>query len=152
MALKYHWKAIKNDDSELDQFNGLDENPYSDVIALISAENVKEFRIIEQNEDTPRVYSVDLVNYKFYSGTEASPHETDNTPDGITGSGRAETIFKRRNQIRVDEFGNVVDPARTTFIIGFKIDGTSYTTDVRAKVGQLPEEVVAPRESDEQPI
>ena len=152
MALKYRWLAIENDDTELEQDAGGSENPYSDVITLINADNVKEFRIVEQNEGTPNLYSVDTVNYKFYKGTVATPHNEDITPGGISGTGRATIIFKRRNQIRVDEFGNIVDPARTTFIIGFKIDGTSYTMDVRAKVGQLPEEVVNPRETTEEPI
>lgn len=150
--LKYHWKAIKNDDSEIVQIDGETENPYSDVMTELSSENVKEFQLIEQDEDTPRVYCVDLVNYKFYSGTTSSPHENDDTPGGISGTGRADLIFWRRNQVRVNEHGEVVEPARTTYILGLKIDGKSYTTDIRAKVGQLDEEVTSPRETNEEPV
>jgi hypothetical protein len=150
--LKYYWKVILDDDSEINQFVDSIETPYSEVIAELSSENVKEFRIIEQLEDTPNVYCVDLVNYKFYKGTIASPHAEDVTPGGISGTGRANLIYRRRNQIRIDETGHIVNPPRMTFILGLRISDTSYTLDVRAAVGALPEEYTAPRETDEMPI
>lgn len=150
-TLKYHWKAIEDDDSEMDQYVDDEEtNAFSDVQAIAST--LKEFRIYEQGETTPKVYSVDLDNYKFWSGTEATPHTTDLTLGGISGTGKATLIYKRRNQIRLDENGNVVDPARTTYIFGFRIGSKSYTMDIRAKVGVLAEQKIDPRETSEMPI
>ena len=142
MALKYHWKAVLDDDTVINQFDGETETPYSEIIDNMSS--IKTFEIDEVDGDN--VYKVDLDNYTFTFNGE------DKTPSGITGSGKATLIFRRRNQVRVDEFGQVITPARTTYIIGFKIDGKSYTADIRAAIGQLEEEVVDPRETNEEPI
>jgi hypothetical protein len=144
MALKYQWKAIKQDNSEMDQFTGPTENLFSGVMTELGSDNIKEFRIYEQDEASPKVYCLDLNSYKFYRGTVASPHAEDLTPGGISGSGVADLIFKRRNDVRVDEFGHPVDPPRAIYVMGFKISGTMYAMYVQAKVGQLDEIYVAP--------
>lgn len=146
MSLKYQWKAIKQDNSEMNQFTGDTENLFSGVMTELTSNNIKEFRIIEQDEVAPKVYSVDLNSYKFYKGSVALPHSEDLTPDGISGSGVAKLIFTRRNDVRVNEFGNVIDPARTTFVMGFKIGGNQYAMYIRAKIGQLSEDFASPIE------
>jgi hypothetical protein len=147
--LKYHWVALKNDDSEIEQFVDSVETLFSAVMTQLATDNVKEFRIEEQEEASPKAYLIDLVNYKFYQGTVSNPKQTDITPVGISGSGRADLVFKRRNQVRVNETGQIIDPSRTTYILGLFIGGKAWNMDIRAKVGQLPEQVVDPRETNE---
>lgn len=152
MDLKYLWTGIQDDDTPIVQWENDTETTYSTLQTQLDADNVKEAKIVCVDGADPNVYTVDLVNYKFYRGTVANPTANEDTPEGITGTGRAELIYKRRNQVRVDETGTVVQPARTTYILGFKIGGTSYTCDVRAAVGQLAEEYVSPRVTDEEPL
>jgi hypothetical protein len=152
MSLKYHWKGIKIDDSELDQYTDDEENPYQGIVDACAASQLKEFRIYEQNEDTPKVYCVTGQPLKFYVGTTADPHATDITPVGIVDASPKKLIFRRRNQVRLDENGNIVDPARTTYILGFLVGTVSWTMDIRAKVGVLPEVVIDPRQTNEIPI
>jgi hypothetical protein len=152
MGLKYHWKGIKIDDSELDQYTDDEENPFQNIVDACVASELKEFRIYEQNETTPTVYCVTGEPCKFYKGTEADPHATDITPGGIVDASPKKLVFIRRNQIRLDENGHVVDPPRTTYILGFKIGDVGWTMDIRAKVGVLPEEVIDARETNEEPM
>lgn len=152
MNLKYLWTATKDDETEMVQWNDPTEIPYSDLQTELDANNIKKLKIVCVDGADPHIYTVDLVNYKFYRGTVANPTENDDTPSGITGTGRAALIYKRRNQVRVDETGAVVSPSRTTYILGFKINSISYTCDVRAAVGQLEEEYVTPRVTNEEPL
>ena len=149
--LAYHWQYIDTSDVAHDQIDGETENPFSDVIDCQTADELKELRIVETTGADPQVFCVTISDLKFYKGTVADPHNEDITPDGI-GTGTTKVILWRRNQVRVNEFGEVVQPSRTTYILGVEVDGTSWTMDVFAAVGQLPEEITNPRQTNEKPL
>lgn len=151
-TLAYHWQYIDLNDVSHDQFDGELEHRFQDVIDCQTANELKEFRIIEKVGGDAQVFCVTQSDLKFYKGTVASPHATDITPSGIGTGADRKIIFWRRNQVRVNEFGEVVKPSRTTYIMGYKVDDQAWTMDIFAAVGQLPEVITNPRETNEDPI
>lgn len=129
MALPLKWRAVYNDDSTLDQFEGQTEHMFSEI----NQAQLKRFEL----RDTTKAFTVSMANGLF------NMNGTTKTPSAAVGQSGYQLYFIRRNQVR-NLSGVILDPPRIRYIFGYDVAGQRFTATVQPQVGDVPEEVIMP--------
>lgn len=141
---KYYfgWKANLDDGTVISQYVGKKETLYSEVED--NMDKIESFQIIAEDGEQ---YTADLVKGELDLNGKKSK-----SLKSLPNNAKADLIYKRRNQARVDITTGEQLSARTMFIIGIKHGEEEISAEVFPGLGMAKKSIKIKEDREEKDI